>query len=232
MDVLDEVAALGDTPQCQRPGSCVIVVQPVRLQVRPEVLCRLNGVIARQRGEHVVAHVRGADMVVEPVEHGVRAVDGAEGSLQPGPILIAVVRHRRIRVLQPRVHHQPRVRPHVWPEVVQGDGGHAEGLRSQRKPRQREADPQCREADAEAPAVGEQRGAWAEVVHDAREGDGLGERLSSEPAATRGVDEQVEGPAEDEVVDQLDDSEGVLADDAVQKTEAHPRQVRPRIRHV
>ena len=50
-----------------------------------------------------------------------------DGSLDPRPLVLAVLRHARVGVLQPRVEDEPRVGPHVRSPVPARHGHEAGG---------------------------------------------------------------------------------------------------------
>jgi len=86
LDALNEVAMFCHPPSSQRPWRCIVVVQTTRLEERFEMLGRLDCVIAGQRGENMMAYMRRANVVMEPVKEGVGSVNGAQRSLDPSPV--------------------------------------------------------------------------------------------------------------------------------------------------
>lgn len=65
--------------------------------------------VVGQGGEEVVGYMGVCNVVEHDVQGPIGSVDGGEGAAQPVPLGVAVVRQRRVRVLQQRDAHQPRV---------------------------------------------------------------------------------------------------------------------------
>ena len=63
--------------------------------------------------EEVVRNMGVGDVVEHMVEDAAGAGDRGQGTAQPLPLLIIVVRQRRVRVLQQRDHDQPRIHKQV-----------------------------------------------------------------------------------------------------------------------
>ena len=79
-------------------------------------------------GEQVVADVCVGDVVEGVVQHGPEgAVDGAEGTAQPVPLLAAEVRYEDVCVLQVCDEHEVVVGDHVGDQVEERHRREAEG---------------------------------------------------------------------------------------------------------
>jgi hypothetical protein len=151
----------------------------------------LRGVVVRDGGEEVVRDVRIGDVVEEgPAEHAVVAVDGGERAAEPVPLGAAVVRQRRVGVVEVRDEHQPRVH-HQQRRAVdarQPPGPLAARHRdaAEREGGRQEAGVGERDAGA-LPAAGEDGRAGVEVGGPAR------------VRAAPGVEHQVHGPPHGEL---------------------------------
>ena len=64
-------------------------------------------------GEEVMGDVSVRNVMEHDVQGAVRTVHGGERAPQPVPLGVAVVRQRRVRVLQQCDAHQPGVHPQV-----------------------------------------------------------------------------------------------------------------------
>mmetsp|Transcript_37652 Transcript_37652/g.69465 ORF Transcript_37652/g.69465 Transcript_37652/m.69465 type:complete len:307 (+) Transcript_37652:529-1449(+) len=165
----------------------------------------------------MMAHMRGSNFVVEPVEDAVLSVDGAHGrSLDPRPGLLAPVRDVLLGVLEPRVQNQPGVRPEVREEVHQGQAPETDLGTDYSQDSSPDDEPSRGEEDPEPPGGGEQLRGGAEVVKDVSLGDTyVAPELRVQAASTGGVDEEVHGPSEQQVKDNLEESEGIVSDGVV-----------------
>ena len=212
LDVLDVVALVRDAPRRDRPRRGIVVVQALGLQVCLERRRRLHRVVARQVGEEVVGHVGGSDVVVHPVEDAVRAVDGAQPAAHPGPLVLAEVRQVRGRVLQPGVQDQPEVAPEVGRPVGPVHAAVAEDFAGLVQPVEGQQTAERREVHAHVPLPVRRKelGPGAEMVVHRRHALPLGRATRS-----RRVEEEVHGPAEQQVRHELVHRESVLADDVV-----------------
>mmetsp|Transcript_138201 Transcript_138201/g.429609 ORF Transcript_138201/g.429609 Transcript_138201/m.429609 type:complete len:338 (-) Transcript_138201:39-1052(-) len=181
-----------------------------------------------------MADVRRADVVVHPVEDAVGPVDGAEGALDPRPVLVAVVRDRGVGVLQPGVEHQPEVDPHVRQDVEHHHGSEAVGAGGADEAAEGQRHAQRRQADAHAPGLGEERRVRPEVVDQAAalHGHGLLHRRAIQPAPAGNVEEEVDRPADHQVIEEPHHREAIVPDDAVEELKAQGPQLLPRVRHV
>mmetsp|Transcript_94666 Transcript_94666/g.251426 ORF Transcript_94666/g.251426 Transcript_94666/m.251426 type:complete len:480 (-) Transcript_94666:7-1446(-) len=233
LHALDKVASLCHPPRRHGPPGGVVVVQAARLQVGLQMPRGLHCMVARQSGEEVVANVRRANVVVHPVKDPVWPVDGAEGALDPRPVLIAVVRDRGIGVLQPRVKHQPGVGPQVRQPVEHEDRRQATAAPEASEGQKRQPHAEAGKADAHAPALREERGTRPEVVDEAAlHRHGLADRLPVEPAAAGDVEQEVGGPAHHQVVEELNHGKAIISNYAVHGLKAHRTQLLPSVRHV
>jgi hypothetical protein len=80
----------------------------------------LLGVVEGHLREDVVAHVRVGDVVQRAVhEEAEVPVHGAHRAAQPGPLLLAEVRHEHVRVLQVGDQHEVVVHDQVGHPVVE-----------------------------------------------------------------------------------------------------------------
>jgi hypothetical protein len=77
--------------------------------------------VARKFREDVMTDMSGTDVVVKEIENAIRAIDCAERTFDPGPITVAIVWKFGIRMLQPRVPHEPSIRHTIWEEVAHGN---------------------------------------------------------------------------------------------------------------
>ena len=83
-------AVAGHAPEGPGDGGRVVEVEVG--EGRLEGVGRLPGIVVGHGGAHVVKDVRGTDPVVEQVEDGaVGAVDGLEGALDPGVLVLVKV---------------------------------------------------------------------------------------------------------------------------------------------
>mmetsp|Transcript_33704 Transcript_33704/g.100063 ORF Transcript_33704/g.100063 Transcript_33704/m.100063 type:complete len:213 (+) Transcript_33704:636-1274(+) len=169
-------------------------------------------------------------MVMHPVEDAVGPVDRAQRALHPRPVLVAVVRHGGVRVLQPGVEHEPEVHPEVGQEVVHQHGLPAEGGGGPGQAEEGDGDAEGRQRDAVRPVHGEELRVGAEVVDEARHG--LAERLAVQPPAAGDVEEEVHGPAEEEVADEVEAGEGVVAEQVVHHVKLDRLQLLLGVGHV
>eukprot|EP00965_Chrysotila_dentata_P164774 5440994-Pleurochrysis_carterae.AAC.3 len=94
----------------------------------------LARMVMRNRAVDVVCDVGRADAVMQPVkESSVRPVNGQKGAAHESVLLGAQVRHVHIRVLQPRINHEPSVHYKQWPTIERKDGCKPRGTRPQRQ---------------------------------------------------------------------------------------------------
>mmetsp|Transcript_28948 Transcript_28948/g.72747 ORF Transcript_28948/g.72747 Transcript_28948/m.72747 type:complete len:400 (-) Transcript_28948:73-1272(-) len=175
---------------------------------------RLLGVVVRDPGAEVVGDVGATDAMVEEVKDlGVGAVDGAEGALEPRPLVGFVVGDVDVGVLEPGVEDEPHVDEEVGTDVESGNRGATERLRGVDETGDGGEDADVGEPDLRAPVAREEGVGGDEVAGGAADG------------AAGCADEEVEGPAEDEVVKEVDDGEAVLADPAGEGEVCGPRGV-------
>ena len=192
------MARRGDLPHGDGPGSGVVVVQ--RSEEVFDGEGRLVGSVERHLVEEVVGDVSAPDLVVEEVEDPVRAVDGGDGTLDPRPLVVTVLRNGGIGVLEPRVEDEPRVGPQVRAPVPEGDG--EEPVLEAELEEEPEAgeDTESAERDLHCHLVGEHSRRGPEVVCYASEARTVDVELAGGREA-----EEVERPAEDEVAEDLEE---------------------------
>mmetsp|Transcript_2808 Transcript_2808/g.8500 ORF Transcript_2808/g.8500 Transcript_2808/m.8500 type:complete len:206 (-) Transcript_2808:421-1038(-) len=154
---------------------------------------------------HVVRHVRGADPVMQKVKDGaVRAVDGHEGALDVGPVLLLEVGDVGVCVLQPRVEHQPNIGESQRQGVAE---------RHLRRARHRRPLPE-RRAHGHDPHVAQPHLLLPHISLKERVAEGLGgdEVVGGAAAGSpRGAEQQVRGPAEQENNHAVEQRPGALA---------------------
>mmetsp|Transcript_41343 Transcript_41343/g.96670 ORF Transcript_41343/g.96670 Transcript_41343/m.96670 type:complete len:340 (-) Transcript_41343:603-1622(-) len=224
LDARHAMAALGRLPSCLQDGAVIVVVEATRLEEGLEVAGGLDGLVAGRGREDVVEDVRGADVMVHPVVEAkalrVRAVDGRKRALHPGPLVVAVVSEVLVRVLQPRVQHEPAVAHKIGRHVQEEDARASENAARLHEACEHEQHSCGRGGDAAAPLRREELRGWTEVIHYARD------RLPAKrpPAAGR-VCEQVDGPPQSEVCKQLEGSKSVVAEHIVQLVVVDPEEI-------
>eukprot|EP00754_Rhynchopus_humris_P028744 Rhum_TRINITY_DN15176_c9_g1::Rhum_TRINITY_DN15176_c9_g1_i1::g.142397::m.142397 len=207
LHVLDVVAVAGHVEQRLHERAGVVAVQ-----VRPPLAEDLRGVlgpVVRHLEGDVVHDVRGADVVVHVVDDGrVVAVHAARRAAHVREVTVGEVRDLVVRVVQPRVEHQPAVRHDVGapePEERRAEAVLVVDVRQDGQPRK--AAEGARQ-DHVALVVVEHLAARLEVAERKLPVELLA--VGRVPAATRRVLDQVQRPAQDKVLEDVPEDEGVL----------------------
>ena len=118
-------AAAGHAPEGPVDGGGVVAYQIGELAL--EQGRAAPSVVMGDSRIHVMAHVGGANAVVEQVDQGaVGAIHGLQGALGPGPLVGAEVGDVGVGVLQPGVGHQPAIDHQVGQAVDTQHPGHGE----------------------------------------------------------------------------------------------------------
>lgn len=119
---LHVVASLGNLPHGPVPGSRIVIVQTLGFQKGLDSMRRLQGIVMRHFMEQVVCHMGRSNAVMEKVKNSIRTINSAQGTLDPGPFSISIVRYTGVAVLQPSVEDQPSVGDKVGVPVPEKDG--------------------------------------------------------------------------------------------------------------
>jgi hypothetical protein len=63
--------------------------------------------------EQVMCHVRRSNVMMKEIKYSIGPIDRSQGTLDPRPFGVSIMRDTGVAVLQPRVEDQPCVDSHV-----------------------------------------------------------------------------------------------------------------------
>lgn len=195
------------------------------------MLCTLLRVIARHLRKHMVAHVSGAEMVVEPIEEGVWAIDGAQSSAQPSPNVIAVVRDVRIRMRHPGVEDHPKVYKHVRGQVAHKDSSKSIYLCSPHTSCYYEGNAERGQCNAVLPTWREMFRIWSEVISIHRKGSSHDAAIL-QPSTSSDVEEQIRRQSKHRFEEDLKKCEGIFTNQIKQLVKSRHLHLFKQIRNV
>eukprot|EP00042_Codosiga_hollandica_P048048 m.531132 g.531132 ORF g.531132 m.531132 type:complete len:320 (+) comp57576_c0_seq3:110-1069(+) len=183
---------LDDTAEARGNGVLDVELSQEGLQGASGLLSMVVGNL----GEQMVGHVGVADVVEDVVQEAVVAVDSAERALEPGPLVTAVMRNGRVRVLQVGDQHKPHVDNQIRHAVRLCDPQEAHGGP--------EVDERSRHGDESSIADDN-----SPVLVCREEGRrGLEVAGARRVLAARGVGEEVGRPAEEQHLGDVEDADG------------------------